>query len=167
MMYKRITVLGGVTSLEQASTKILIDVSIKPQWVCCGWKRAAGAHLMGWEQTRAILEQSALITSCCTATEVYPPVAGQTLSIIALFNMQWPLIMEYIFNIAGILSFEMDIIQPQCATDNWGCVTLMCCFEETILQWSVGHVSGLGPSTLHTALERRALNLTMAIEISV
>uniref|UniRef100_A0A7S3QS60 TRP C-terminal domain-containing protein n=3 Tax=Dunaliella tertiolecta TaxID=3047 RepID=A0A7S3QS60_DUNTE len=44
----------------------------------------------------------------------------QTLSIIALFNMQWPLIMEYIFNIAGILSFEMDIIQPQCATDNWG-----------------------------------------------
>ncbi|KAF5839329.1 hypothetical protein DUNSADRAFT_1106 [Dunaliella salina] len=45
--------------------------------------------------------------------------AGQTLSIVGLFNLQWPLILEYIFNVAGILSFEMDIIQPQCATDNW------------------------------------------------
>uniref|UniRef100_A0A6S8Q6W5 Uncharacterized protein n=1 Tax=Dunaliella tertiolecta TaxID=3047 RepID=A0A6S8Q6W5_DUNTE len=44
----------------------------------------------------------------------------QTLSIVAYFNMQWPLILENIFSIAGILSFEMDIIQPQCATKEWG-----------------------------------------------
>ncbi|KAF5842498.1 hypothetical protein DUNSADRAFT_6742 [Dunaliella salina] len=70
----------------------------------------------------SVLQSLGFEMQTLAAAETLPKAAAetsQTLSILALFNLRWPVPIEIIFNVAGVLSFEMDLIQPQCVTE-WG-----------------------------------------------
>ena len=43
----------------------------------------------------------------------------QLLSLIAMFNTNWPDQVSNVMNFASVLSFETDVLQPQCMNPFW------------------------------------------------